>query len=637
MTFTTSMMNLAPHLRIPGPPLPIRTGRAPILLLAGALLACTGATPTAAQPSGGPYGPVQQRYELPEAKRIFYVAPDGDADAPGTSLEQPTTLASAIARVTTGDAIILRGGIYRTGGLRLNQGITMQPYADERPVLKGTEVATEWVEQPNGLWRTSWSKLFPAAPADWWRRERHARQTPLHLFNNDMVFIDGELLHAVGGEHEMHERAFYIDYVAGQVYIATNPTGRLVEITAHDSALVRTIREVHGKQNDHKGPTIRGLTFTQYAYRALEVEGTEPMRHMDPAEFGKEVVGTTLENLTISYCSRVAGYFRGDGLTIRHCLVADCGTEGIYVIDSADVLLERNIVTRTNSAEQISGYYASAVKIFNQSYRVTCRENLVIDNPHASGIWYDVGNVDGVFVNNWIERTRDGFFFEISKGAICAGNVFVNCDPGVRVLNSSNVQVCQNTFFNSAAEFTRTERSAVNDHFGWHPSAGPDVDERHGHVFVNNLLATDESFDEPLLQLFQSPALRERLKDPQLQALDGNVYVRRTPMPAPPLIRWSPANTETGALEVHELVAFRRQYPRFAVHDVAYDDYHGPLFRSAELGHFDLAEGFPGRAAGVALPAPIRELLQWPDRLGTFPGAYPPGHTATGAAPSPSP
>ncbi|MEI9970898.1 MAG: hypothetical protein WDO73_01965 [Ignavibacteriota bacterium] len=42
----------------------------------------------------------------------------------------------------------------------------------------------------------------------------------------------------------------------------------------------------------------------------------------DPATFGKEVTGTLLENVTISYCSRVAGYFRGDGLVIRNSLSA---------------------------------------------------------------------------------------------------------------------------------------------------------------------------------------------------------------------------------------------------------------------------------------------------------------------------
>jgi parallel beta-helix repeat protein len=41
-------------------------------------------------------------------------------------------------------------------------------------------------------------------------------------------------------------------------------------------------------------------------------------------------------------------------MVIRHCLVSDCGTEGIYLINSADVLLEKNIVTRTNSAEKIT-------------------------------------------------------------------------------------------------------------------------------------------------------------------------------------------------------------------------------------------------------------------------------------------
>ena len=51
----------------------------------------------------------------------------------------------------------MRGGTYRTGGLRLNQGITLQPYADERPVLKGTRVATEWEALRNNVWRTSWS------------------------------------------------------------------------------------------------------------------------------------------------------------------------------------------------------------------------------------------------------------------------------------------------------------------------------------------------------------------------------------------------------------------------------------------------------------------------------------------------
>ena len=96
----------------------------------------------------------------------------------------------------------------------------------------------------------------------------------------------------------------------------------------HDIALHRPSREVHGKPSDRKGPTIRGLTFTQYAFRAIDIEGKkpstgpneeptdDPVDVSDPADHGKEVVGTTLENVTISFTSRVAGYFRGDNFVM---------------------------------------------------------------------------------------------------------------------------------------------------------------------------------------------------------------------------------------------------------------------------------------------------------------------------------
>src|SRR5690348_16004703 len=181
-------------------------------------LVLTATTATFAQPSGGPYGPVDQRYEVPKATHVYYVAPDGKADAPGTSLEQPTTLESAIDRVVTGDAVILRGGVYRTGGLILNQGITLQPYGDERPIVKGTLVATQWETLPNNVWRTRWKQLFPAAPLSWWQRSREGVRTPLHRFNNDMVFLDGELLNSAGWEGELDAHKFYIDYQGGYVY-----------------------------------------------------------------------------------------------------------------------------------------------------------------------------------------------------------------------------------------------------------------------------------------------------------------------------------------------------------------------------------------------------------------------------------
>jgi hypothetical protein len=587
-----------------------------------------------AQPSGGPYGPVDQVYALPEAGNVYYVAPEGDPEADGRSLERPTTLHAAIARVVTGDAVILRGGIYRTGGLRLNQGITLQPYADERPVLKGTRIATEWEALRDNVWRTSWETLFPAAPLGWWRREREGMRTPLHRFNNDMVFIDGELLTSVGWEGELDADSYFIDYEKGYVYIGADPGGRVVEITAHDSALVRTSLPVHGKDTDHKGPVIRGIEFSQYAYRALEVEGEkqftahdeptdEPVGLSDPATFGKETTGTLIENVTITHCSRVAGYFRGDGLVIRNSLISDTGTEGIYVIGSSDVLLERNIIRR-NNVERLTGYYPAAVKIFNQTRRVTFRDNVIIDQPYSNGVWYDVGNRDGVIVDNWIEGTQDGFFFEISQGAIVAGNVFVRNHKGVRVLNSADVHVYHNTFVDNPASFERNERSASGDHFGWHASTGPDVDERDGHVFVNNLLVSSGDYARPLLQFEQPASLCKALADPMTDRIDGNVYVRPVASgvkSTAPLITFSPDRSETCSRSFTSLDAFRDYRSGFETNGAHFNLTPRSVLSSPELGRYEVLSAVPDRSA-ESVPDAVREVMDWSEGSVHPAGAY---------------
>ena len=580
-----------------------------------------------AQPSGGPYGPLPQTYQVPkDAAHVYYVAPGGETNASGSSPAEPTTLESAIDRVVTGDAIILRGGTYRIGNLIFNQGITLQPYLDEHPVLKGTAVVTtNWVEQTNtGTWRISWTNynLFPTKPADWWRREREGTKTPFYRFNNDMVFVDGRLLTAVGWEGEVTSNSYFIDYDSKQIYLGVSPTKHLIEITTYDGALTRSTGDVHGKKSDHRGPLIRGLTFTQYAYRALEVEGKEPVGLADPATYGKDVTNTLLENVTISFCSRVAGYFRGNNLVIRHCLISDTRTEGIYIIGSADVLLEKNIFRR-NNIQQITGYFPAAVKIFNQCYRTTCRDNLVMDQPDSNGIWWDVGNVDGVFVDNYVENALEGFFFEISKRAICAGNVFVNCDHGIRVLNSTNVQVYHNTLIDTVASFERTDRSGTNDHFGWHPLTGPNIDQRDGHVFVGNLIVQSGLLKRPFLQVTQSLVLCGTLTHPQFARLDDNVYVCDGD-PAKTFATWAPAKIVEGTnctAQFKTLDEFRQANPQFEAHSKYLGNGYGTIFKGAELGNYEPIQPLP--ELEDSLPPNIRQLLGWSKKEGQIPGAYP--------------
>jgi parallel beta-helix repeat protein len=592
----------------------------------------------AAQPSGGPYGPVRQSYDVPKVQAtVYYVAPDGKAADQGVSANKPTTIETAIEKAKTGDVIILRGGIYRTGNLILNQGVTIQPYLDEQPVLKGTYIATEWKDQGNGLWTTKWSHLFPAKPLDWWNRSKYGKETPLQKFNNDMVFINGRFLQSVSEINEVNENTFFIDYESGLVYIGTDPKDKLVEITAFDVAIHRVTGECHGRASDKKGFILKGITLTQYAYRAIEVDGTEPEAISAEADHGKQVVGTVIENCSITYCSRVAAYLRGDGLVIRACRISDTSTEGIYIIASNDVLLEKNIFTR-NNIEHITGYYPAAVKIFNQSHRVTCRDNLVTDLPESNGIWYDVGNVDGVFINNWVENVGDGsirfnnkktwpsengFFFEISKNVICAGNVFLNCDQGIHILNSTGARVYNNTFINSTATFGRNERTPETDGmFGWHSGTGPDVDKRTGHIFVNNLLVDFGSHNRPLLFIWQPDRFFERNYKPQLAQMDNNCFVRISGDNTNPLI----FRTQTTANESQEsftsLKGLSDICPECGTANHYYPD--AGVFKSMDLKNFELLKSFPGIKDGVALPADIDRLLNNGKKTVPYTGAYPP-------------
>ncbi len=589
-----------------------------------------------AQPSGGPYGPVPQNYPVPKINgTIYYVSPDGSTSNTGRSLDNPTTLEKAIARVVTGDAIIMRGGIYRTGNLLLNQGITIQPFGNEKPVIKGTYIADEWKSLGNGLWKTEWKHLFPAKPAEWWSRDRFGKETPLHRFNDDMVFIDGKFLQSAGYEAEVGEDTFYIDYDAGMVYIGTDPTGRLVEITAFNIAILRTTGECHGKTSDKTGPVIRGITFTQYAYRAIDIEGTDPEGLSHESQHGKQVVGTVLENCEISFCSRVGAYLKGDNLVLRNCKVSDTSTEGIYIIASNDALLERNIFTR-NNIERITGYYPAAVKIFNQSYRVTCRDNLVIDLPWSNGIWYDVGNVDGVFVNNWIQDvgnvkrafdssrpwpSDNGFFFEISKGVICTGNLFVNCDQGIFILNASDAHIYNNTLINSIVSISRNGRSPENDRtFGWHSGTGPDVDKRDGHIFVNNLLFADAGFNRPLFYVWQPENLCAQLNKSPLKSMDGNAFVH--PASAKPVILFSPADGEKCMIAVPSPEELRERIRSFSGSCRIFGT-DIPLFKSRLLGNYRLLPSSPVQSIAVEVPESIKKLLGLSKKYVKYTGAFP--------------
>ena len=79
----------------------------------------------------------------------IYAAPNGSASAAGT-IDNPTTLASAVTKVNAGDTIYLRGGKYTLNTISLTKNGTSgapielrsYPLDTERPLLDFTDEAS---------------------------------------------------------------------------------------------------------------------------------------------------------------------------------------------------------------------------------------------------------------------------------------------------------------------------------------------------------------------------------------------------------------------------------------------------------------------------------------------------------------
>ena len=63
---------------------PVARSRRPSPVVAILILLAALPLAALAQPSGGPYGPIPQSYAVPTEGTVHYVAPDGDAAAPGS-------------------------------------------------------------------------------------------------------------------------------------------------------------------------------------------------------------------------------------------------------------------------------------------------------------------------------------------------------------------------------------------------------------------------------------------------------------------------------------------------------------------------------------------------------------------------
>jgi hypothetical protein len=148
------------------------------------------------------------------------------------------------------------------------------------------------------------------------------------------------------------------------------------------------------------------------------------------------------------------------------------------------------------------------------------------------------------------------------------------------------------------------------DHFGWHIKCGPGVDERENQVFVNNILVADLGFTRNLLKVEQAKPLCDKLTETQLSKLDGNVYIKSSIDSGMPLIYWSPAEGDNCTANYNTLSDFQTMNAKFEKNGhMLIRDFHS-VFRSPELGNYELLDAIKKIAFTVPVSKEIQELLK---------------------------
>ena len=183
------------------------------------------------------------------------------------------------------------------------------------------------------------------------------------------------------------------------------------------------------------------------------------------------------------------------------------------------------------------------------------------------------------------------------------------------VLNSANVDIAHNTFLNSTLRFTRTARSATDDHFGWHPETGPDVFERDGHTVSNNLLTADAYHQGPLLSVDQEDSLCLQYETAQLAELNGNAYVK--PENQQPLITLSTDKSEPCNYEIKTLEKLQGSTAEYeADGQLIYGDPR-TVFLSPDLKRFESQRHIP-KNVNIVLPEQVTSAFK---NIGASPSA----------------
>ena len=404
-------------------------------------------------PGAAPLGTTS--YPIPTSG-AYFVAPTGSDKAAGTQAAPWATLGHAVGTAPNHSTIVMRAGIYREAVVINSKALTIQPYPNEAVIVRGSNIVTGFVQSGTTWVLKNWTYQFP-------RQNARAVDAQHPLANApDQVFVDGAPLTQVAKAAQVGAKSFFVDYTAHQLVIGINPAGHTIEAST---------KEVGLHLEHAAGTIVRGIQFDEYA---------------TPASTHGAVLdssgGAVFENDWFLNNASAGLSIEGPSTLVTHDTMADNGQLGLHA-NQADHLHVTETEVKQNNTEGFDEHEEAGGMKLSSSNDVLIDDNLA-DGNYAKGIWFDIASLRATIVRNQTFSNLDeGIQFEISSGAVIAGNVaWRNSGGGIRVIESQHVDIYNNVLYKN--------QSAVDVWEGSRPQNVADVTIRNNVMMDGSAGAT---------------------------------------------------------------------------------------------------------------------------------------------------
>ncbi|MFB3922523.1 MAG: right-handed parallel beta-helix repeat-containing protein [Terriglobia bacterium] len=351
----------------------------------------------------------------------------------GIQLSPGADIQAAVNANPTGTAFVLAPGVYRLQSVVPKSGNVFSGQAGA--ILDGAVLITNWQQGTN-----NWVAQVSGITQETSYRGVCDSTHPVCMYPEDL-FFDAQPLTRVAGLSQVATGTWYLDYGTSRVYVGTNPSGHVTEMSALRSAF----RGAAG------GVTIRNLIIEKYA----SIAGYGAINAISDA--GGPSSGWIVDGNEIRF-NHGMGLRISNAMKVTNNIFHHNGQMGLGGSGSG-TLIENNEIYTNNTAGYKYGWEAGGTK-FTFSTNLTIRGNYSHDN-NGPGLWTDINNDYVLYENNRTTRNvMAGIIHEISFHATIRNNQIENdgfasggpsiwYGSGISISNSSDVEVYGNTVTNS--------------------------------------------------------------------------------------------------------------------------------------------------------------------------------------------